>query len=432
MSDSESPRPDGSRKDAQAIPAPELQTSGTPDPIKPVSDWSRPDAANTVYSRQYGKKRIQKVQAAIKKAGLDALIVMNRGLNSIAYVSNFYPYPLQPGLALLPAEGPTYLFVNTYSPAHTRALESIIWNDEFFDVPHDPISEGSNQNLVDVCAQQIGKLNLQRGRIGLAGDEVDWILPSYLLDKLPEAHFEDANRTLTEVLVVKDEVEIALIRFAQRYLDEIALPMFKEHLRAGKIDHEVSGKVMGSLLEHGAGAQTWLLWDAGPAGAGTWASGTRGRKLETGDIILTEPTPNVAGYQSEKMYAFALGQNIPESQRRGAQVVYEAFLQIMESLRPGQELTPIVERADAHLRSKGYEGNTVTIGHWIGMQNHEGPRFTREGTKGWVLQPNMVMSWHPNVVVPGEVRTTCSTCILITDKGAEDLSTVKMEPLYFL
>lgn len=397
-----------------------------------AGNWTFPDATRIVHSKDYGRKRIQKVQAAIGKAGLDALIVMNRGLNSIGYVSNFHPYPLQPGLALLPADGPTSLFVNTYSPAHTRSLQAMIWNDEFFDVPHDPISEGSNQNLADACSDQLKKLKLSRGRIGLAGEEVDWILPSYFRESLPRARFEDANRTLNEVVVVKDEIEIALIRFAQRYLDEIALPAYKEYLRVGATDYEVAGKVMGALLERGAGAQTWLLWDAGPAGAGTWASGTRGRKVQSGDIVLTEPTPNVAGYQSEKMYAFAMGRDIPESQRRGAQVVYDAFLEIMDSLKPGKELTPIVDRAEAHLREQGYTGNTVAIGHWIGMQNHEGPRFTAEGIKGWVLQPNMVMSWHPNVVVPGEVRTTCSTCILITDKGAEDLSAVKMEPLYYL
>jgi Xaa-Pro dipeptidase len=396
------------------------------------TDWQFPEAARTVYSKEYGKKRIQKVQKAIAKAGLDALVVTNRGLNSISYVSNFHPYPLMPGLALIPATGPTYLFVNTYSPAHTRALQSIIWNDEFIDVPHDPVSEGSNQNLVDECIEQIKKLRLNRGRIGFAGDEVDWILPTYCKSELPDARFEDANRMLTSVLAVKDEVEISLIRFAQRYLDEIAYPLYRQHLRPGAVDYEVSGKIMGALLERGAGGETWVLWDAGPPGAGTWASGVRGRKLEHGDIVLSEPTPNIAGYQSEKMYVFALGRDIPEPQRRGAQIVYDTYLQVMESLKPGQELTPIVERAEAYVRQHGYPGNTVPIGHWIGAQNHEGPRFTTEGTRDWVLEENMVMSWHPNLVVPGEVRATCSTCVLITEKGVEDLSSVKMEPIYYV
>jgi Xaa-Pro aminopeptidase len=378
--------------------------------------WNFPEAAKTLYSREYGKARIGRVQEAIARAGLDALVVTNRALNCIGFVSNFQPYALQPGLAL----------------AHTRALQAIVWNDEFIEVPHDAISEGSNQNLVDECVAQLQKLGLGRGKIGLAGDEIDWILPSYLREKLPNARFEDANRALTSVVAVKDEVEITLIRFAQRFLDELAYPAFREHLRPGAVDYEVAGKVLGKLLEHGAGAATWLLWDAGPAGAGTWASGARGRALQRGDIVLSEPTPNIAGYQSEKMYVFALPGEIPESQKRASQVVYEAYLQILEDLKPGRELTPIVERGEDYLRKHGYPGSTVPIGHWIGTQNHEGPRFTSEGTAGWVLEPNMVMSWHPNLVIPGEARTTCSTCVLITDRGAEDLSSVKMEPIYYL
>ena len=132
------------------------------------------------------------------------------------------------------------------------------------------------------------------------------------------------------------------------------------------------------------------------------------------------------------MYTFALGRDIPESQKRGSQVIYEAYQLLMGELKVGQALTPIVEKVEAFIRSHGYEGSTVPVGHWIGTQNHEGPRFTVEGTRGWVLQENMVMSWHPNIVVPGQVRTTCSTCVLITKNGAEDLSSIKMEPVYYL
>ena len=391
-----------------------------------------PAEVATIYSKEYGRRRMQKIRAALRKANLDALIVSNRGLDYIGYVSNFHPYPLEPGIALVLADGPSTLFVSTYSSAHTRALIPIIWSDELVDVPHDPVSEGSNQNLVNACIQKLQDRKLQRGRIGVAGDEIDWLLPFYFKDRLPDARVEDANRTLTQVIVVKDEVELALIRFAQRIIDEIAYPMFRETLHPGAIDQMVYSRVFASMLERGANPGTVLLFDAGPAGSGTWASGARGRKLEKADIILSEPTPNIAGYQSEKMYTFALGREIPESQKRGSQVIFEAFQLLMGELKVGRELTPIVEKVDAFIRSHGYDGSTVPVGHWIGTQNHEGPRFTVEGTRGWVLEKDMVMSWHPDVVVPGKVRTTCSTCVLLTDSGAQDLSSIKMEPIYYL
>jgi Xaa-Pro aminopeptidase len=391
-----------------------------------------PKAARTLYSKEYGRSRIQKVQNALRRADLAALIIANRGLDYIGYVSNFHPYPLQPGLALVLADGPTFLFVNTYSSAHTRALRPVVWVDELIDVPRDAVSEGSNQNLVDFCINELRRQKLDHARIGLAGDEIEWILPYYIRGKLPSAEIVDASRTLTEMIVVKDDVEISLIRFAQRYIDEVAYPTFRRTLKAGENDQAVYAEVLGNLIAAGASPHTVLLFDAGPAGSGTWASGPRGRRLEKSDIILSEPTPAIAGYQAEKMYTFCLGRDIPESQRRGSEIVHEAYQMLMEELKPSRELTPIVEKVDTFLRRKDYEGATVPMGHWIGAQNHEGPRFTREGTIGWVLRPNMVMSWHPNIVIPGKVRTTCSTCVLITEKGVEDLSAIKMEPMYYI
>jgi Xaa-Pro aminopeptidase len=391
-----------------------------------------PPEAAAIFSKDYGRQRISRVQAAIRAAGLDALIVTNRCLDYISYVCNFHPFPLEPGLALVPVEGQVTLFVNTYSPAHTRALQAMVWTDDLVDVPHDAISEGSNQNLVDFCIQRLRDRKLDRGRIGLAGDEIDWILPYYLNTKLPEAQIVDAGRTLTELIVVKDETELKLIRFAQRYIDEVAYPTFQATLRPGELDHVVYGGVLGNILERGASPSTVLLFDAGPAGAGTWARGPLGKRLQAGDIVLSEPTPSVAGYQSEKMYTFALGRSIPDSQKHGAEVVYEAFNLVMGELKPDRELTLVLEKLDAFMRRHGYDGCTVPVGHWIGTQNHEGPRFTRTGSRGWVLKPNMVMSWHPNVVIPGKVRTTCSTCVVITPEGAKDLSSVKMQPIYYV
>jgi Xaa-Pro aminopeptidase len=391
-----------------------------------------PAEVATLYSKEYGRHRIQKIQAAIRQADLDALIVTNRCLDYIGYVSNFHPYPLEPGMALVLADGPSTLFVNTYSSAHTRALIPLVRTDELVDVPRDSVSEGSNQNLVNACIQRLQDRKLQRGRVGLAGDEIDWLLPFYFRDRLPDLKVEDANRTLTQVIVVKDEVELALIRFAQRLIDEVAYPSFRRELHPGAMDQLVYARVLAGMIEWGANPATVLLFDAGPAGSGTWASGIRGRKLEKSDIILSEPTPNIAGYQSEKMYTFALGREIPESQKRGSEVIYEAYQLLMSELKVGRELTPIVQSVEAFIRDHGYEGSTVPVGHWIGTQNHEGPRFTVEGTRGWLLQKDMVMSWHPNLVVPGKVRTTCSTCVVLTDKGAQDLSTVKMEPIYYL
>jgi Xaa-Pro aminopeptidase len=391
-----------------------------------------PPEAGILFSKPYGQRRIRKIQQAVRENDLDALIVCNRALQYITYASNFWPFAEEPGLALIPAQGEPSLLVQTYSAVHSRALKSFVWIDDIVDVPHEAISETSDFNLVKQCLASLKSRKLERGRIGLAGGEVDWGLRCYLREQLPHAQIESSDRVLWALIFVKDDVEIALQRYAQRYIDEVAYPAFIGHLAPGVLDDVVFGSVMGNMLKQGADASTVLLFDAGPAGAYTWASGARHRAIEKGDIVLSEPTPSVATYQVEKMYTFAVGRDIPESQKRAAQVVYESFLLLMDELKPGRELTPILEKCVAYIQGKGYPAPPLPMGHWIGVQNHEGPVFTVEGTRGWVLEPGMVMSWHPNMVVKGETRTTCSTCVVITQTGVEDLSKIKMQPMYYV
>ena len=334
---------------------------------KATDSSHRPPEVATLYSKEYGRRRIQKVQAAIRRANLDALIVTNRALDYIGYVSNFHPYPLEPGMALVLADGPSTLFVNTYSSAHTRALIPIVWTDAMVDVPRDLVSEGSNQNLVNACIQKLQDEKLQRGRIGVAGEEIDWLLPLYFRDRLPDAKLSDANRTLTEVIVVKDEVELALIRFGQRLIDDVAYPVFRGELRPSAMDQMVYARVLASMLENGAdgyGLAVRRRSRSGLRNVGERSRTDADWKRET--LFFPNPPRISLVINPKKCTTFALGRDIPESQKRGSEVIYEAYQLLMSELNLGQELTPIVQKVEAFVRSRGYEGSTVPVGHWIG------------------------------------------------------------------
>jgi Xaa-Pro dipeptidase len=311
-------------------------------------------------------------------------------------------------------------------------MRQIVWIDDLVDVPKDEVSVSSDVGLFRECAARLKALGLSRGRIGVAGGEVDWLVPLWLRDQFSEARIEDAAAVLDGLVVYKDEVELTLIRHAQRLIDEVAYPAYRKHLAVGAWDTTVFAGVVQSLLSAGADPYSMVLFDAGPSGSGTWAAGVRQRKIEVGDIVLSEPMPAVAGYQAERMFTFALGERISESQKRGSKVVHDAYQMSVEEFRPGREIAPLIEKTAAFLQSKGYDGPTVPLGHWIGSQNHEGPRFTREGVGDRRLEPGMVFSWHPNLAVPGEVRTCCSSCFVVTEKSVEPLSRLPVRPLEYV
>ncbi len=396
--------------------------------------FAAPPEAATLNSKEYGQQRIGKVQAALKKAGYDALVVSNRALDYLSYVSNYHPSAMQSGVAFIPAEGAPTLFIQMYSSAHARVAKKTIWLDDVVDVPKDPMSESSSENFYKAVVERINERKLGAGKIGLAGGEVDWLLAPFLQKQLPRARFEDANGFLFSLAIVKDPVELGLMRHSQRMIDEVAFPVYQSSLRPGALDADVYADVLDAMLRAGADASsTRLILGAAPYDSGTWASGVVDRQIQAGDIILTEPIPRVRSYQVERMFTFAVGRNVPETQKRGAQVVHESFELTMNELKPGVEMLGVYEKCNNYIKSKGYEeGSTVLIGHWIGVGNHEGWRISPEGTKGLMLQPGMVLSWHPNIVVPGQLRTCSSACILITEQGAENMSKVPMEPMHYV
>ncbi len=406
----------------------------TADGESPVTRLDDPPEAKVLNSRAYGRTRIRRVQDALKKNGVDVLVVSNRGMDYISYVSNYHPSPFQPGVALIPAEGQPVLYLQMYSPAHARAARQTIWIDEVVDVPKDPVSESSSYNLYVDLLKTIRDRKLQSGRIGLAGGEVDWMLVSFFQAQLPAASVVEASDVLFSLVLVKDAVELGLMRYAQRIIDEVAYPQYQKSLKVGRLDSEVYADVLDAMLRAGSdAANSRLILGGGPYDSGAWAGGVEKRPLEADDIVLTRPIPRVQHYQMEKMFTFALSRSIPESQKRGAQVVHEAFLLTLEELKPGLEMRPIYEKVTNYIRSKGYaEGSWVPIGHWIGVDSHQGWRITSQGTRDLILQPNMILSWHPNVVVPGEARTCSSACLLITDAGVENMSKIPMHPTYVI
>lgn len=401
-----------------------------------VQKLAPPPQAAVLISKEYGQKQVQKFQDAVRKSGLDALIISNRCLNYTGYASNYSPSSMQPGVVFIPGEGAPRLFVQMYSSAHARFAKKTLWIDDVIDVAKDPVSETATENFYKEVVSTLKDRKLTKGKIGLAGGEIDWMLPSYFKSALPDLRVENADPLLWSQIYVKDENEIALIKYTAKVSDEVAFPLIKKMLVPGTLDTDIFTEVLYAMMKGGANS-SMLILGAAPYSAGIWATEAQNRPITKGDIVLCEPIITYAGYQSERMFTFAVGkpEEIPESQKRGAQVIYESFQMVLEEMKPGRELKEVYEKVNNHIKEKGYsEGSTVLIGHFIGRNNHEGPRITSEGTKGLILRPNMVISWHPNVVVPGEggVRTICSSTLLITETGVEMLSKLPMDPIVYV
>ena len=93
---------------------------------------------------------------------------------------------------------------------------------------------------------------LTRGRVGFAGGELDWVLPDYFRTQLPGLRMEDGNPVLWSIVEVKDDVELALMRYTAQVSDVVAVPLITKLLVPGTLDKEIFNEVLYAMMKAGA------------------------------------------------------------------------------------------------------------------------------------------------------------------------------------
>jgi len=65
------------------------------------------------------------------------------------------------------------------------------------------------------------------------------------------------------------------------------------------------------------------------------------------------------------------------------------------------------------------------LGHGVGLDVHEGPRLSKQGEAA--LAAGMVVTVEPGVYVPGAVGVRIEDLVIVTDDGAEVVSSLPKE-----
>jgi Xaa-Pro aminopeptidase len=65
------------------------------------------------------------------------------------------------------------------------------------------------------------------------------------------------------------------------------------------------------------------------------------------------------------------------------------------------------------------------LGHGVGLAVHEGPRLSKQGDT--TLRAGMVVTIEPGVYVPGAVGVRIEDLVIVTDDGAEVVSSLQKD-----
>ncbi len=209
-------------------------------------------------------------------------------------------------------------------------------------------------NLVEVLAERLAELGLERGTLGLVGisfrvDEhigLPWNLYQAIRQKLPNLRIVDVTDLFFELRSVKSDEEIACLEHSAKLVD-IGFRAHLELIREGVAEREVYAGVVRAMDVAGAEPPTFLLLSSGPM-PGPQQGGDAipsNRLLQRGDVVCSETSPKWAGYQSQGLQCIVVGRPTAEM-RELAKYGAEVYRLCADELRPGNTLEQAIHAAD--------------------------------------------------------------------------------------
>lgn len=268
-------------------------------------------------------------------------------------------------------------------------------------------------------------LHLDGKRIGVEPRALRLLEFHYIQAGAPHADFPDASAALGSLRLCKDEVEAQKMRRAVE-IAEAALTATIPHIKTGISEKELAAELTVQLLRHGSDPELPFapIVSSGPNSANPHASPSE-RLLQPGDLLVVDWGATFEGYISDLTRTFALGPIDPELAKIH-EIVQQANAAGRAAAAPGVEAAAVDHAARTVIEQAGYGAYfTHRTGHGIGIEAHEEPYM--RGDNRQVLLSGMTFTVEPGIYLPGRGGVRIEDNILITETGADCLSTLLRE-----
>jgi Xaa-Pro dipeptidase len=240
-----------------------------------------------------------------------------------------------------------------------------------------------------------------------------------------EADCPDATQLVGSLRIRKDTDEIFIMHNAVK-VAQLALEATLPSIKVGMTEKEIASELVIQLLRHGSQPEMPFapIVSSGPNSANPHASPSN-RKLRTGDLLVIDWGAAMEGYVSDLTRTFAVGQ-VDNQYRKIHQVVLEANAAGRAAAQPGVPCANVDITARRVIEQAGYgQYFTHRTGHGIGLEGHEEPYMRGDNLQ--LLEPGMTFTVEPGIYLPGRNGVRIEDNIVITEEGADCLSSMPRE-----
>lgn len=140
-----------------------------------------------------------------------------------------------------------------------------------------------------------------------------------------------------------------------------------------------------------------------------------GNKVKRGDFITLDFGCTINGYCSDMTRTVAVGE-VSGKQREVYELVLHAQSAALEVIKPGICCFDVDKCARDIIDATAYKGLFGHgLGHSLGLEIHEEPRFNTECKT--ILEPGVCMSVEPGIYLPGEFGVRIEDVVAVTKNG---------------
>jgi Xaa-Pro aminopeptidase len=230
-----------------------------------------------------------------------------------------------------------------------------------------------------------------------------------------------AGGAVEALRAVKDAEELEAVRAAARLADDALTEVLGRGL-VGRTEREVALDLEFTMRRMGAQAASFPpIVAAGEHGALPHAT-PREVAISAGSLCVVDWGAQLDGYASDCTRTYATGDIDPRDAEVYA-LVLAAQEAALAAVRPGPTGREVDAVARSIIDAAGHaEHFGHGLGHGVGLDVHEGPRLSKQGETA--LAAGMVVTVEPGVYVPGAVGVRIEDLVIVTDDGAEVVSSL--------
>ncbi len=391
-------------------------------------------------------RRWKMTRDMMQEKGLDCLVVA--GLIARDQLDGYYTNDYAQGIVVFPLkEEPTYLVGgSTRLTRHMELLkrEGYSWMMDY--------RSGTTGPAIAALLQERG---FEKSNIGLVGvySNVPYGIWSYVAEHLTKANFVDVTSDLAELMWVKSDEEIALLRHAGK-IGEMACQAMIDTTEPGVSETRIYAAIMNVLNENAAGTPIPPLIlhsgvDNASWGPPMWTfQATAPHVIQKGDIVQAEIFPRYGGLEAQQQMSIGV-KPVDSINLECARLVRAAYEIGIKELAPGKTFREVAEAMEVPIKEAGCWHPTPLIHGLNPMASILSPGSTGGGglsqmpgvekyktikippapvkpQKDLVIKAGMAFELEPNAC-RGLRRINIGGTVLVTDKGVEELNKLAAE-----